>query len=852
MTEILGTSSEQTDDTDVLNEAIALTARSLTEITTLHPNRAILSVKLRKIFGSKFEHSQDEVDLDMAWHPHYTASIEEYTQSVQLPGMALFRRYERLGNVSDLSEAIIEMEKAREAYYPGDTGRVNMQESWIGMLEARYERLGDMNDLERAADKSEEILRRSLCGGPSHFNALGSLEAILWRRFERIGDLEDVQNAIKHGEEALATTPRDHPVEQTDTITWESCSLGDHPDRAGIYNNLGGMFYKRFKRIGDLEDLQKAIKHSEEALSATPQVHAGRAGFYLNLGMSVESRYMCANSVEDFNECLRIYCQAWHFRTSPPRDRIRAAPKAAHLLYLGGRFHESSSLLEDAIHLMPGVNLQLSKRDDQQHILSELSGLATAASMALQAGREAYQNLKLLELGRGIILGFTIDSGSDAPDLKVDHELEYDQFYRLRVEIDSPTDEMNSVTGETQDQRRNHPISRRMEVVNEVEKVLTRIRNLPGYTRFLLPPSREALMNMAANGSIVIFNSTSIRSDAIIVTTSAITSLELTKLNQKETDHWMRKLASFGGGGGFKRGQDSKQMNDLLIWLWDAAVGPVFDHLEHTGTITSNGVDNTTLNRIWWIGVGQLSQPISTYIPTIKALSHACEQNLQLFDEYPASLSTECSRNARLLLVPMPETPGAISLPGVDTEVQYNRDSAARSGIEISVLSNPTPAEVPKKVQHYGIAHFACHGVSDVNPLDSHLILLTPDGNNSDKLQVLARDISSLNTPGAQLASLSACSSAKNTSTDLADEVIHLASPFELSGFSHTLSNIWETKDQASSEVARDFYNLLFQDQENVDDHYRVAAALHEAVKRVRDKRPHNYLVWAPFVHTGA
>ncbi|RPA95245.1 hypothetical protein L873DRAFT_1837267, partial [Choiromyces venosus 120613-1] len=102
------------------------------------------------------------------------------------------------------------------------------------------------------------------------------------------------------------------------------------------------------------------------------------------------------------------------------------------------------------------------------------------------------------------------------------------------------------------------------------------------------------------------------------------------------------------------------------------------------------------------------------------------------------------------------------------------------------------------------------------------------------------------------LAYLSACSSAKNPSTILADEVIHLASAFQLAGFSYTLANLWETDDQASSKVARDFHDLLFQDQGNVDDHYRVSAAFHKAVKKVRDKRPANYLGWAPFVHTGA
>ncbi|CUS12252.1 unnamed protein product, partial [Tuber aestivum] len=91
------------------------------------------------------------------------------------------------------------------------------------------------------------------------------------------------------------------------------------------------------------------------------------------------------------------------------------------------------------------------------------------------------------------------------------------------------------------------------------------------------------------------------------------------------------------------------------------------------------------------------------------------------------------------------------------------------------------------------IVHFACHWVSDINPSDSHLVLLTLDGNEAGKLT--ARDISSIAAKSAQLAYLSAYSSAQNPSSKLADEVIHLASAFQPAGFSHTLANLWETDD---------------------------------------------------------
>ncbi|CUS11434.1 unnamed protein product, partial [Tuber aestivum] len=637
-----------------------------------------------------------------------------------------------------------------------------------------------------------------------------SLGIKLLARFERIGDLDDLQRAINHNEEALATTPL------------------DHPDRAGRDNSLGIKLLIRFERKNDIGDLRRAIEHSEAGLAATPSDHPDRAAMCIGLGRGLHSRYLCLRFIGDLDRALLLYREAFHCSASPPRVRINAARRVASLLYSDGRFHESSSILEDAVNLMPAVNLQILGRDDQQHIISELSGLASdAASVALQAGRGAYYALNLLELGRGTIMGVAIDSRSGVSDLRIDHPLVYSQFHSLRVEIDSAVHEGCYAGDEASHHRRNRATARRWDAVNEMEAIIVHIRTLPGYGRFLLPPSPEDLMKIAIYGPIVVFNCTTYRSDAVIVTTSAITSLELPKLNHEETAHWMRQV--------------NRKIKDLLIWLWDSAVGPVFDKLEHDGTIVSDGVQGSNLKRVWWIGVGQLSmapfhaagdhspgstrntlsRAISTYIPTIKALSYARQKQLQLYDD------------PRLLIISMAETPGAIDLPGVDAEVKYILDATSGTSVETTVLSHPTPTEVLKKILRHEIVHFACHGVSSLNPSDSHLILFTPDGNGADKL--LARDISNIVAQNAYIAYLSGCYSAKNPSINLADEVIHLASAFQLAGFSHTLANMWETDDRASGEVARDFYNLLFRYKGNGDEHHWVAAAFHKAVKTLRD-----------------
>ncbi|CUS11436.1 unnamed protein product, partial [Tuber aestivum] len=890
---------ERTDDLGDVQKAITHSQDALAATPQDHPNRVGIHDKLGKGFSARFERIGELGDLTKAVK-HSEEALAGTPQDHPKRGavhnnlaLRLASRFERMGDTGDLQKAVEHGEEALAATPHDDPDRARRHSTLGVILFTRFRRIGDidLDDLQKAIKHSQESLDSTPQDHPDRAARHTNLGANFASRFERIGELNDLEIAIMHGEKALEASLRDHPERgafcnnlgiwlsgrfkcrgNVDDIQ-KAIKLGKealaatpehHPLRVAMHRGLGENFSARFEQTGELGDLEKAIIHKKKALEACPKDHPDRATICTALGALLETRLSRLPTSDGHSECLSLYLEGFHCRTSPPRTRIQAARRAAYLLYSGGKFHESSSILEDAVSLMPSVNLRLLQRDDQQHILSELSGLASAAaSMALQAGRKAYHSLKLLELGRGIIIGFAIDSRSEVSDLKADHPLEFNQFDRLRVEVDSPMNETSYTGDETPEQYRKRATSRRWEAVKEMEETLARIRQLPGYDGFLLPPPQDALMEMARNGPIIIFNSTSYRSDATIVTTSAITSLELPKLNYEKAIEWMEKLANFGKGPGglLKRAQDNKKMRDLLLWLWDTAVGPVLDHLECNGAIISGDVQGGDPKHIWWVGVGQLSmapfhaagdhsrgstrntisRAISSYIPTIKALTYAPEPSRK---EKPLG-----RQNPRLLLIPMPKTPGEASLPGVDREVQYIHDSTSKTPGETTVLSNPTPAKVLRQIQHHDIVHFACHGVSDTNPSDSHLLLLTSDGKGADKL--LARDISNIVAQNAQLAYLSACSSAKNSSVILADEVIHLASAFQLAGFSHTLANLWETNDEASSQVARDFYNLLFRREGNGDGHHRVTAAFHQAVKKCRDKKPANFLTWAPFVHTG-
>lgn len=270
----------------------------------------------------------------------------------------------------------------------------------------------------------------------------------------------------------------------------------------------------------------------------------------------------------------------------------------------------------------------------------------------------------------------------------------------------------------------------------------------------------------------------------------------------------------------------------------------------------------SSLPHIWWIGVGKLStapfhaagdyttgdparniltHAVSSYTPTLKALSYARERTFTL---------TAAETTKHLLLVTMPTTPGLRALPDADHEAAEIL-SVVNDTVEAEWLEEPSVDDVLDRLQSCQAVHFACHGISNGDdPSSSHLVLV--NDTKADTLTV--QQISTRNRRAAQLAYLSACSTAHNDATKLADETIHLASAFQLAGFSHVLAAQWASESKVCRMVSTEFYGLLFGPGENDlgEGHRKVRLAFHCAVRKAQMKFPRQPLRWAPFIHMGA
>jgi CHAT domain-containing protein len=114
------------------------------------------------------------------------------------------------------------------------------------------------------------------------------------------------------------------------------------------------------------------------------------------------------------------------------------------------------------------------------------------------------------------------------------------------------------------------------------------------------------------------------------------------------------------------------------------------------------------------------------------------------------------------------------------------------------------------------------------------------------------QQISDANLDRAAIAYLSACSTAENRAALLVDEVVHLASGFQVAGFSHVVASMWASDDQICVEMAREFYERLKSDHDGNPDNRAIAKAVHDSIIEIRSKWRRLPLTWAPYIHFGA
>ena len=282
------------------------------------------------------------------------------------------------------------------------------------------------------------------------------------------------------------------------------------------------------------------------------------------------------------------------------------------------------------------------------------------------------------------------------------------------------------------------------------------------------------------------------------------------------------------------------KLASVLQHLWMLVVSKVVSQLEAAGV--------SKRSRIWWCptsfltklpfhaaGFGRtflMDKFISSYTPTLKALVDARRLPLPSTRNIPDS-------DPRILVVAQTENSG----------LQYagpERDIMCGLGPFVDALddSAATRATVLANLSSHDWVHFICHGTSASNPFDSSLHLHEED--------LSLHDIIKAHLPNARFAFLAACHTAEQSISGLQDEILHLASAMQISGFRSVVGTMWAMEDEDGPELAKRFYEeMLKGDSDTGTRHTRAAHALCKVTRRMR-KEGVPMERWVNFVHIGA
>ena len=400
----------------------------------------------------------------------------------------------------------------------------------------------------------------------------------------------------------------------------------------------------------------------------------------------------------------------------------------------------------------------------------------------------------------------------------------------------------------------------RRSLVSEWERLVERVRELPGFRYFLKPTPVQQLRQAVTTGQVIIINISDFGADALTFKcTGPIEHIQLPAINLDTITEiagkvMLNRSAEARSTADIRKMQcigNTQNLRNALSVIWHKVLVPVFHKIQ----IPLESNLDLPQHRIWWYLTGPLTfipihaagpdkgtidisqMVVSSYVTTLDSLFKA----QQKFTQGLAGCQ-------RLMAISQPNTPGQNPIPQCTQEVQSVIKRAASAGWvleDIVALHGPdaTVERVLTALDTCSWAHFACHGSQDL-VLGMKSAFALHDG-NLELNQIASKQLSV-----GQFAFLSACYAASGLK-ELPGEAMHLAAGLQFAGFQSVIATMWAICDEDAPKIADHTYQYLLRNGMKGLDPSDAATALNHAVLALREDPDVTIDRWAPFIHFG-
>ena len=535
----------------------------------------------------RFERFGNVKDLESAIEQLLEADVSAPLDSEERPGIysslgnSYFRRFERFGRREDIDSAVEQQLKAVASVPLHSELYPQILENLGNSYQCRFECFDDVHDLESAIKHRLEAVSSIPFNDPERPLLFNNLGISYQYRFTQFRMKEDIDFAIeKHLEAVASTTP-------------------DSPNRAAYLNSLGLSYFLKFKSFGEANDINSAIDQHLEAVASSPLDSSQRPGLLRALGAAYRSRFLRFGDVKDIDYAIEKVVEAvdavpldsadrpltlnilgnsyWYrflnndepadlessisnFRLSSlslkglPSARMEGSYRWANLAHRFYSLEYAAEAYDQAFRLLPQVAwIGLNATAQLKELDSEVQTLGCNAAACMIALAEAEHHnrqhylgraIELLDQGRSILWSQTSNFKQDLEDLR-----------RVNSDLARDLDVTGNFLAQGCFRDPNDPLSETdsrlyRRYAEKWEELVQRIRGLPGFHHFLLPLPISTLRMAAAEGPVVIINSSKYRCDAVIIPSQGdlvlvplpdITAEELESLANQQEEFVSRK-----------------------------------------------------------------------------------------------------------------------------------------------------------------------------------------------------------------------------------------------------------------------------------------------------------------------
>lgn len=753
-------------------------------------------------------------------------------------GTAFLQRFHITAANSDLEHARTAYEEALSNLAAGDS-------AFPATVNGYVEVVASMEDPEQAVVRRAARLfsllteGRASPDGPTHRR----LAVLLLAVFRHTNEPVDLQ---------LAADTFDKAVELAGQ---------DGEDRTRAVMGVAETFRLRFGISEDMQDLAGAAALLRRCLAVTPPHESLRGPLLIGLNRVLRSSVEASSDRDLALEILQLSREITTSTTIPARNRAIEARLAAAAYAESQDWRRAAEMSELVVSLLPLLAPDPDLRADVRLIRP---GRVTADGAAcwLNAG-EPERAVVLLEQGRAVALTQAVATRTELAELHADEPELADTFVTLRTRLDTTSSIASAIADGPW--AAVSPIVDPAAIAAELDALLGRIRDIPGHSRFLLPPAVDDLIAAADEGPIVFLNASGLRVDALALTPNGVRTVPLSGASLKSLAravaeiHMAATVAGRPDVGAQDREELQARSENALGWLWDQVAAPILADLRMTGRPSGGHRP-----RLWWVvdaafallplhAAGHhdrrdevdpptvLDRTLSSYTPTVRALVAA----------RAAGGSRLVPRS--VLAVAMPRTPGQSDLPAAVLEADdiAERFPATVLGTTRIARAAATRSAIVRELPSHSVAHFACHAHTDwVDPARSFLAIHDGSSPRDTAAALGLADVANLRLNGRRLAVLSACATIRPSDLRMFDEANHLGSGFMLAGFTHVVGTLWEVADRAAAEFTREFYEHLDTFPEALDLD-RTASSTHQATQALRDRFADTPIIWAGHLHIG-